>query len=1313
MEEPVQDQIHQAVETLLQARTWEESKHIVEAQRDLLLTDAADRLLVAQREQAKADVVAVRLFERCHDILLRCRNVGIEAAFADLVQAERLQTLLNFIEQQKSLSDMPRRVVLCQLALQLAHRDLQAEIWAYLQAQLAHSLVQNPEGERAENLEQAIAHLEQALEVYTQQTFAEEWARIQYNLGHVYCLRIRGEQAENIEQAIAHLEQALLVRTQQALPQSWAMTQNSLGNAYNVRLHGERASNVERAIFYYHQALKVYTQSDFPQLWAGTQHNLASAYPQRLRGERVSNIEQAITHYEQALEIYTQQTYPQDWAMAQKGLGHVYQQRVQGGFAENQEQVISHYEQALEVYTRQNYPQGWAQMHNDLGIAYQQRLPGEQAENLEQAIAHYEQALEIYTQQDYPQDWAGIQHNLGIAYSERLPGERAENLEQAIIHYEQALEVRTRQATPQDWAKTQNNLANACILRIRGQRAENLEQAIFHYEQALEAYTRQEFPRDWAMLQGGLGNAYQQRIRGERAENLEQAIDYGTQALAVYTQQASPQDWAKTQNNLGIAYNERLHGERAENLEQAIFHYEQALEVRTRQAFPRDWARTQNNLANVYIWRTREGRANNIEQAIIHYKQALEVYTQQSYPQDWAMSQNGLGIAYGKRSQGERAENIEQAIWHLEKSLEVRTQQAFPLEWAETQSNLGVACFVRIQGERAEHIEQTILHSQQALKIYTREAFPLEWADLQNNLGLAYSDRLRGEQAENVQQAIIHFRQALEVSTPLTFPHNCRDSAYWLGRLLYAEQRFTEARQVLETAHQAIEALRGEMRRDIAKRSLAGENADLYARLVSCCLAEKDEAAAFKYAVAGKGRAFVDLLASARFDLFAASISDPNLAEDLHQARKLRQKIDALLSVFTGESSQGQTSSSADDGASASEQMLAQLNTLWAAEGRHWEQMAYKYPALTATQQAQVLAVDRVRSLSSELQATLVEYYQHAESWCAFIINPDAMYYVPLLQISDELIKRMTKWVANLENPAGRNQISLSQLCDWYDAVIAPLEKYLPKKQAVVLAPFGMLHVLPLAAACQRESRRYLAQDYQVSFAPSLSALHAAWEQTQRTGRERQEISLRLLNVAYPGATNSSHYLPNVLAEAQTIARNFSQITPLYAQAATPAAVLEQSYEQDIIHLGCHGWFDAELPEQSGLLLAGGWLTVQRIITELHLEQARVATLGACLSGQEVLQRGDEHIGLLQAILSSGVQAVVASLWSVDDAATRALFEAFYRSLVAGASPAQALQDAAEQVRLHPEWKHPYYWAAFQVSGLGHSIPAPKEMYQV
>ncbi|MCS7010063.1 MAG: CpXC domain-containing protein, partial [Anaerolineales bacterium] len=124
---------------------------------------------------------------------------------------EDLRSLLREIAGLRRLSEMPRKVELCQRALSLARREENSLLWAALHGELANALAQNPQDSRAENLEQAIFHYQQALEVLTRQAYPEQWATTQNNLANAYSDRIRGERAENLEQAIFHYQQALEV----------------------------------------------------------------------------------------------------------------------------------------------------------------------------------------------------------------------------------------------------------------------------------------------------------------------------------------------------------------------------------------------------------------------------------------------------------------------------------------------------------------------------------------------------------------------------------------------------------------------------------------------------------------------------------------------------------------------------------------------------------------------------------------------------------------------------------------------------------------------------------------------------------------------------------------------------------------------------------------------------------------------------------------------------------------------------------------------------------------------------------------------
>ncbi|WP_341739555.1 CHAT domain-containing protein, partial [Microcoleus sp. CAWBG640] len=141
--------------------------------------------------------------------------------------------------------------------------------------------------------------------------------------------RIRGEKAENLELAIAAYEASLEVWTRDAFPFEWAGSQNNLGMAYLYRIRGEKAENLELAIAAFEASLEVYTRDAFPFEWAGSQNNLASAYLYRIRGEKAENLELAIAACEASLEVYTRDAFPIENANTLYRLGVAYQKNSQ------------------------------------------------------------------------------------------------------------------------------------------------------------------------------------------------------------------------------------------------------------------------------------------------------------------------------------------------------------------------------------------------------------------------------------------------------------------------------------------------------------------------------------------------------------------------------------------------------------------------------------------------------------------------------------------------------------------------------------------------------------------------------------------------------------------------------------------------------------------------------------------------------------------------------------------------------------------------------------------------------------------------
>ena len=233
--------------------------------------------------------------------------------------------------------------------------------------------------------------LDRALQLYQESLALKEqlgdvygMATTQNNLAAAYAQRIRGDRAENIEQAIFHYQQALEVYTRQAYPEQWATTQNNLANAYSDRIRGDRAENIEQAIFHYQQALEVYTREAFSEQSAVTQNNLANAYRNRIRGDRAENIEQAIFRYQQALITAREIGDKNSYSNISLELGKLYIE--QGRWYD----ALHLFEESLAIHRQGDDLD--ARADTIYQIARTHHLIG----NLAKARTHYRDALRLY-----------------------------------------------------------------------------------------------------------------------------------------------------------------------------------------------------------------------------------------------------------------------------------------------------------------------------------------------------------------------------------------------------------------------------------------------------------------------------------------------------------------------------------------------------------------------------------------------------------------------------------------------------------------------------------------------------------------------------------------------------------------------------------------------------------------------------------------------------------------------------------------------------------------------------------------------------
>jgi len=173
---------------------------------------------------------------------------------------------------------------------------------------------------------------------------------------------------------------------------------------------------------------------------------------------------------------------------------------------------------------------------------------------------------------------------------------------------------------------------------------------------------------------------------------------------------------------------------------------------------------------------------------------------------------------------------------------------------------------------------------------------------------------------------------------------------------------------------------------------------------------------------------------------------------------------------------------------------------------------------------------------------------------------------------------------------------------------------------------------------------------------------------------------------------NPDGSLPAAEVEVEQIASQFAEAKVATGQEATRLFV--EAFSEDVMHFATHGTVNFRKPHTSYLLLANGEHLAAQEIARDAWDKAALVVLSACNTGTSSLDFVG-HRSLAGAFLKSGSPAVLATLWPVDDEATRVFMNHFYTALSLGDSPKESVQKAQLKLLESPQFQHPYYWAGF------------------
>jgi CHAT domain-containing protein/tetratricopeptide (TPR) repeat protein len=290
--------------------------------------------------------------------------------------------------------------------------------------------------------------------------------------------------------------------------------------------------------------------------------------------------------------------------------------------------------------------------------------------------------------------------------------------------------------------------------------------------------------------------------------------------------------------------------------------------------------------------------------------------------------------------------------------------------------------------------------------------------------------------------------------------------------------------------------------------------------------------------------------------------------------------------------------------------------------------------------------------------------------------------------------------------------------------LIEPVRAQLPVRGSrVTIIPHGPLFQLSFAAL-RSAAGRYLIEDYELHYAPAISAL-------EFTGRRQSIVATNKgpwAIVGNPAALPlvGDRELPALAGAAQEIdsiaaLAPHGSIVRLEGNRASEtglARALETS-SPSVLHFATHGFVfaDSKLPPFLALHRRGtaeaedGRLTLDEVYG-LRLN-ADLVVLSACRTGSGNVT-SDGVIGLTRGFFYAGTPSVLATFWDVVDESTARLMSGFYRKYVKAGAKGASLRSA--QLALLADLRagkvivtaggrkitlpeHPLLWAAFFLSG--------------
>lgn len=368
----------------------------------------------------------------------------------------------------------------------------------------------------------------------------------------------------------------------------------------------------------------------------------------------------------------------------------------------------------------------------------------------------------------------------------------------------------------------------------------------------------------------------------------------------------------------------------------------------------------------------------------------------------------------------------------------------------------------------------------------------------------------------------------------------------------------------------------------------------------------------------------------------------------------------------------------------------------------------------------------------------LLSYHWQEKQLFLFLVNKQT---VQLIQLTDTTLStRIEQYRKKLTHPSQEKDYTrefkeyINLAYHLYHVLLEPAVPYLQGNKLIIV-PDKQLNYIPFEALLRDTTYRfplpdygllsYLIYRYNIRYAYSIHLFDFQQRNTSPISRgvfafaptykQQGEEKTNNRTAVYRSQLSP---LPGAMEEVKEVVNIIGgkAFKGIYATESQFKKHTRQGY---ILHLAMHTLVDDENPMYSKLAFTAKNDTINDgFLNAFEIYSLRFSTplvvLSACNTGYGKMMQGEGIYSLTRGFIYGGCPSMLFTLWQISDKPSKSLMQFFYYHIKQGESIDIALRNAKIQYlkSANTSMAHPYYWAAYCMTGKNEPIQFMKAYHQ-